>query len=100
MSLIDENSIIGKYFKISDSNNDPVACCHVVETEIKDMEEDSKGRRLDILDESFPDGSGPIDPANYHYAAACATADDEFCENMNCPSVDHCRWSWPKDDPA
>ena len=41
----------------------------------------------------------PIDPADYHYGDTCKTAHDDFCASMLCPSVHHCRWSWPKDDP-
>lgn len=42
----------------------------------------------------------PIDPNNYDFGDACGSAHDDFCADMNCPSVDHCRWSWPKTDPA
>ena len=47
-----------------------------------------------------PQPSGPINPADYHFGDWCHTASDDFCEQMNCPSVHHCRWSWPKEDPA
>ena len=44
-------------------------------------------------------GPSPIDPADYAFGDSCGTAHDDFCSDMHCPSVDHCRWSWPKDDP-
>lgn len=37
----------------------------------------------------------PINPADYTFGNACATAHDDLCAVMNCPSADHCRWSWP-----
>ena len=40
---------------------------------------------------------------HYEYGLACGSKDDGQCAFTNCPSVDHCRWSWPKgsswDDP-
>ena len=45
-------------------------------------------------------GPDPIDPANYTYGDACGSSYDDFCNDMSCPSVDHCRWSWPNGDPA
>ena len=45
-------------------------------------------------------GPSPIDPADYDFGDSCGTAIDDFCSDMHCPSVDHCRWSWPKDDPS
>ena len=47
-----------------------------------------------------PPGPTPIDPNNYDFGDACSSAHDDFCADMGCPSVDHCRWSWPKTDPA
>ena len=41
----------------------------------------------------------PIDPADYDFGDACATKEDDDCGIMHCPSVDHCRFSWAKDDP-
>ena len=45
------------------------------------------------------DGLSDIDPADYDYGDACASKDNDDCSIMHCPSVDHCRWSWAKDDP-
>lgn len=42
----------------------------------------------------------PIDPADYDYGNSCGSAGADYCGEMSCPSVDHCRWSWSKDDPA
>ena len=39
------------------------------------------------------------DPADYDFGDACATKSDDDCGVMNCPSVDHCRFSWAKTDP-
>ena len=41
----------------------------------------------------------PIDPADYDFGNACSTPTDDDCGIMHCPSVDHCRFSWAKDDP-
>lgn len=46
-----------------------------------------------------PPGPSPIDPSNYSFGDACASAKDDYCDDMSCPSVSHCRWSWPIDDP-
>ena len=51
-------------------------------------------------------GAGPspaptrIDPADFDFGGACASASDDLCGSMNCPSANHCRWSWPKHDSA
>jgi hypothetical protein len=42
----------------------------------------------------------PIDPSDYTFGDSCGTASDDWCDDMGCPSVDHCRWSWPNGDPA
>ena len=39
------------------------------------------------------------DPADYDFGDACKTKSDDDCGVMNCPSVDHCRFSWAKTDP-
>ena len=38
---------------------------------------------------------GPINPSDYTFGESCEHKDDAFCADMNCPSVDHCRFSWP-----
>ena len=45
----------------------------------------------------------PVDPINlndYDFGDACGSKDADDCGVMNCPSIDHCKWSWRKDDPA
>ena len=41
----------------------------------------------------------PIDPDDFDFGDACQTKDDDDCGIMHCPSADHCRFSWAKDDP-
>merc|ERR1712156_688385 len=41
----------------------------------------------------------PIDPSDFDFGDACQTKDDDDCGIMHCPSADHCRFSWAKDDP-
>ena len=46
-----------------------------------------------------PPTPGPINPSDYDFGDACKTKSDDDCATMNCPSVDHCKWSWSKTDP-
>lgn len=43
--------------------------------------------------------TNPINPSDYDYGDACQSKDDDDCGIMQCPSVDHCRFSWAKSDP-
>ena len=44
---------------------------------------------------------GPIpDPDDYVYGLSCKNVGDGQCNIMDCPSVDHCRWSYEKGDPG
>jgi len=47
-----------------------------------------------------PPAPTPPSPAHYIFGNACANLSDGYCPEMHCPSVDHCKWSWPSDDPA
>mmetsp|Transcript_5500 Transcript_5500/g.7348 ORF Transcript_5500/g.7348 Transcript_5500/m.7348 type:complete len:128 (+) Transcript_5500:565-948(+) len=42
-------------------------------------------------------------PEDYTFGDHCATSHDDMCGSVDCPSVAHCRWSWPNgksfDDP-
>ena len=40
----------------------------------------------------------PIDPSDYDFGDACGGIVD-YCSEMGCSDVSHCRWSWAKDDP-
>ena len=40
----------------------------------------------------------PVGPTEYNFGDACASRTVGQCGDA-CPSVDHCRWSWAKDDP-
>lgn len=44
----------------------------------------------------------PYNPGDYTFGDACSGIFDQ-CAEIGCPSVDHCRWSWPNgkswDDP-
>lgn len=42
-----------------------------------------------------PAPPGPYDPSKYQFGNSCANKTDDLCASENCPSVDHCRWSWP-----
>jgi len=44
-----------------------------------------------------PSGGG-YDPTAYNFGNACAHVTDGQCPSENCPSVDHCKWSWLKND--
>lgn len=43
---------------------------------------------------------GPYNPADYDFGDWCSSEYDDACGEVGCPSVDHCKWSWKKDDPA
>jgi len=40
-------------------------------------------------------GGGGYDPSKFQFGNSCATAGDDDCASESCPSVDHCKWSWP-----
>ena len=42
----------------------------------------------------------PYDPADYDFGDSCGSEYDDDCATGGCPTVDHCRWSWNKSDPA
>ena len=39
--------------------------------------------------------SGDYDPSKYQFGNSCAHAGDDDCGSQSCPSISHCRWSWP-----
>jgi len=41
------------------------------------------------------DPTGPYDPADYTFGDPCGSPSDDICGQVGCPSVDHCKWSWP-----
>jgi len=45
------------------------------------------------------DGASVIDPKDFDFGDPCDSKSSDDCGVMNCPSVDHCRWSWSKTDP-
>ena len=44
-----------------------------------------------------PSGPSPsdYDPSKYQFGQSCAHATDDLCGSQSCPSISHCRWSWP-----
>ena len=42
--------------------------------------------------------SSHYDPSHYQFGQSCAHASDDDCGSQNCPSISHCRWSWPWGD--
>lgn len=42
--------------------------------------------------------SDPYDPAHYQFGDSCHHAGDDACAAQHCPSIEHCRWSWPWGD--
>jgi hypothetical protein len=47
-----------------------------------------------------PHPVGPYNPKDFTFGDSCAHATDEICGQVGCPSVDHCRWSWPNGSSA
>ena len=39
----------------------------------------------------------PFNPDDYEWSGGhCANKTDDLCGRMNCPSAEHCKWSWIK----